>query len=161
VKPWASVWGINGVHAVEDHGVEVDVEIEGRAEALDSVDRARAAALRSECLDASAVEAEDGVQEAAAHGRAQCRPAGEQVAQAPGQGEHPLAHGDPRQDVIAKVGGRLGHATSSAGGTEPPSLAGEGHEVVGAAARAEEARGAVGRDPAREVGAQLARHVAG
>jgi hypothetical protein len=79
-----------------------------------------------------------------------------EVAQAGRDRQHPLAQRHGRQHAIDEVRRPFGHAPAAAARAEAPALAREGHEALEAAARAAQAREAVGEHAAGEKGAQLA-----
>ncbi len=79
---------------------------------------------------------------------------GEQ-AQVPGQGQDPLAHRNPGQDVIHETRGGLRHASTAATGTESPAAAGQTDEARAAAGVAREALKTPCHDSTTQVGAQL------
>jgi len=78
------------------------------------------------------------------------------VARPLGQGQHPLAHWQRRQDMIDQVSGRFGHAPAGARGTDGAALAGEGDEEILSALPTTRPGEAIGRDATLEVGTQLA-----
>ena len=80
----------------------------------------------------------------------------QQVAQAPGERDHPLPQRDLGQDVDHQMRRRLGHPTPPTGGAEAAPFAREGHREVCAAGEAVEAAEAVGQDAAGEVASELA-----
>ena len=65
-------------------------------------------------------------------------------------GEHPLAHGKRRQDVIDEVGGGLDHAASVAGGTHAAALATERDQEIVTTAGAAGASEAVRQNAATQ-----------
>ena len=71
-------------------------------------------------------------------------------------GEHPLAHGKRRQDVIDEVGGGLDHAASVAGGTHAAALATERDQEIVTTAGAAGASEAVRQNAATQVGPEVA-----
>jgi hypothetical protein len=75
-----------------------------------------------------------------------------------GHGQHPLPHGEVRDDLVGHSSGHLRHAPCVAGGTDPPTLAGEGREPVMPTVRAPHPREAVGEDAAPQVAAEVALH---
>jgi|GEM_PF-2950980 len=77
------------------------------------------------------------------------------VAQAFGQGQHPLAHGEERDDVISQMRGGLDHAAGSAGRADASALAGVGDQKIMATVGAAGTRKAVGVDAAFEVTAEF------
>ena len=112
---------------VEDQGVEVDIEVDTAPETLDHGHHpgpalgiamlVRGAAI--EVLEHSGVDAE--------HGARQPVVPGESIPQSIGQGEHPLAHRDSRQDCLDQLGGVCGHPPAAAARAEAPAFAREGH----------------------------------
>ena len=75
---------------------------------------------------------------------------GQAVAQAIGQGEHPLAHRHLRQEVVNEGGGVLRHSPPSPARAEAATLAREGHEPLERTGRTSQPREAYGEDPAAE-----------
>src|SRR5438093_1606241 len=81
---------------------------------------------------------------------------GEEVAQAVGQAEHPLAHRDVREDTIDQVCRLLRHAAAATTRTEAASFAREGHEALVGAVVAPHAREAPREHTARQELPELA-----
>ena len=65
-------------------------------------------------------------------------------------GEHPLAHGKRRQDMVDEVGGGLDHAASVAGGTHAAALATERDQEIVTTAGAAGASEAVRQNAATQ-----------
>jgi hypothetical protein len=78
-----------------------------------------------------------------------------------GYGEHPLPHGEVRDHLVGQVGRHLRHAPCVAGGTDPPSFAGEGQKPVVSAVRAAHTCEAVSQDAAPQVASEVALHPGG
>jgi hypothetical protein len=97
---------------------------------------------------------------AASHTAEQHRIAVQEVAQSPGEGDHPLAHWHLREYVLDQVRGGRGHAPGGAGRAQAAALAREGDQEIVAAGAATGAGKATGQDPALEVGSELALDVA-
>src|SRR5207249_641107 len=133
-----------GEDAVQQEGVEVDVQLEATAEALDHRHGAAPPIGHAPATRAAAIEPEHGAHRDAEDRAAERVIVGEKVAQAVRQREHPLAYGDVRQDVIDEVGGLLGHPPAATTGTEAASLARERHEALERAILAPNAREARG-----------------
>ena len=171
--------------AVERQGVEVEVDVEGAAGSpsqqptglsrctgyrpctgaypLGEDDGARARPGEAVALGTLFQPAQHHAHEDAAHAGAQARVVGQQEAHAVGEGEHPLAHGHARQDVVDQVGGGVGHATGPAGGAESTALAGEGDQLVLAGSQiATSSAGTSGASSSNESGAPFCtqRHTA-
>ncbi|CAN5822684.1 hypothetical protein BH23GEM6_BH23GEM6_26630 [soil metagenome] len=140
-----------GEDAVEDDEVEVEVGIEGGAEAVQEGDGAELGVAGSGRAGAQERGA-DAAKQDAAHIAGEARVVGQDGADPLRQREHPLADGQRRQDMVGEVDGHLHHAARVAGGTGAAALAGEGHQPLGVAADAGEA---VGEDAAAEVGAEV------
>ena len=77
------------------------------------------------------------------------------------QREHPLAHGNVRQDVIDEVGGLLRHAAAATARTETASLARERHQALEGAVLAPNPCEASAERSARQELAELALDEAG
>ena len=86
---------------------------------------------------------------------------GQAIANLEGQTQHPLAHGDRRQDLVDQTSGGVHHAPSHATGAEGTSLAGEGHDALVRAVFTPYAQEACGQDATVKVGAQLFLDVGG
>ena len=118
-----------GEEAVEDHEVEVEVGVEGGAEAVQEGDRAQLGVGPGAGAGAPERGA-NGAEQGAQHGAGESGVAGQEGADAFGHGEHPLADGQWGQDVVGEVGGDLHHAAGVAGGADAAALAGEGDEAL-------------------------------
>ena len=129
---------IAGEHAVRAKVWKWRGSYRGRAAALDRGDGAAAA---SQTPVARALErAEEGADEDGKHGAAELVVEGHEVAKPVRDGEDPLAHGKPSQDIIDEMGGALVHAPAGAGGAPAAPLAGERHESLEPTAVAAEPR---------------------
>src|SRR2546429_1615055 len=148
-----------GEDAVQEEGVEVDVQLEAAPEALDH--RHGAAPPVARAARSAAIEAEHGPSGDAEHGAAERVIVGEEIAQAVRKREHPLAHGNVRQDVIDEVGGLLRHAAAAAARTKAASFARERHEALEGTALAPNAREASAERAARQELAELSLDEAG
>jgi len=128
--------------------MEVDVQVEGSAEALDVSDGAGVASGEAEGGGAAAeigaeLRGEDPQQlpeEGAIEGDAE--------PELEGQREHPLTSAPLRPDPIDEARGGLGHAAPGARRTEPAPLAGEGDDAACAAGGAAHPAAAVLGDAA-------------
>ena len=104
--------------------MEVDVDMEGRAKALDKRDCAAQRLFDSLLPCTPPLPREQGSQ-----GQSQANQLGlpgQQKAQAFGHRADPLAKRDGREDLIAQVGGRVGHPTRRTGRTDAAVVAGKG-----------------------------------
>lgn len=81
---------------------------------------------------------------------------GKQVAQPVRHAQHPLAHGDVRENLVDEVCRLLRHVPPAAARTEAPALAGEWDEPLEGAGSAAHAGEATGQDPAAEELSRLA-----
>jgi hypothetical protein len=70
------------------------------------------------------------------------------------EGQNPLTNGDLGEHPVHHVGRELRHAAPTARGTDPPPLAGEGHETIVSAGIAVNAQEAVRQDAAAEESAK-------
>ena len=125
----ARIDGVNDVDAVEDHHVEMDVQVERGA---GSVGRRDGAGLRhvlaageAGVLRPSSVALADGFPEDAREGAKHRGLGGRESAQLVGKRQDVLANGDRRQNAIDQVGGLARHSTSRAARAERPHFAGE------------------------------------
>ena len=143
---------------VEHERVEVEVEIERAPETLRHDHGTGTSARDPRTSSPRGMPPEQRAHEDAPHGRAERRVVGERKAHRVGERQHPLADRHGGQNVVGEVHGRLRRAPAAAGRTGPAPLAGEGHQLVSAAARAVHAREAAREDPAVEVGVELAPH---
>lgn len=69
--------------------------------------------------------------------------------------EHPVAHGQPRQDPVGEVRGHLRHASRVARGADAAALAAEGDQALVAAVTAPGSDENVGRDAAPHTGPEV------
>ena len=117
-------------HAVEHERVEVNIQLQPTAKALDHRHRAGLPVLGAPHTRGPRVEAEQRAGMHAQHRAAQRVIPGEAVAQAIRKRQHPLTDRYPRQHGVDKRGGAFGHPPSSTTRTEAASLTGEGHETL-------------------------------
>jgi hypothetical protein len=143
-----------GEDAVEDDEVEVGMQVQRGAEAVQEADGSE---LRiGGRIGTGATEGgPGGPEEDAEDGACNIRVVMQEGTQALGEGQHPLANGEVGQDGIGEVGGEIGHAPGVAGGADPAALAGEGDEALVATVLAAGAGEAVGEDAATEVGEEV------
>jgi hypothetical protein len=134
--------------------MEVEVGVEGGAKAVEEGDGAD---LRVGPGVGTAVSQSgpDGAEQDPEHGPGEGGVVVEEGADPLGDGEHPLADRQRRQDVVIEMSGDLHHAPGVAGGADAATLAGEGHEALGGAVVAPDAGEAVGQDAAAEVGPEV------
>jgi hypothetical protein len=145
---------LGGEHAVDQATVEVQVSVECRAEALDEGHATETGIGR--CIGARRAQLRlDGPQEDLQHAPPQLGVALQEVAQALGKGEHPLAHRQARKHVVDHVRRHLHHAPCVAGRTHPAPLAGERNQEVVPALGAPRPGETVCQDSALEVSTQL------
>ncbi len=124
------------VVAVEAKEVEVEVEVQRRAEELVEADGAELWRGVTRGPRLLAVPAEDHPDEDAKNSLTKGRSPRQPEAQRHGKGDDPLADGYDREDAVDEVCGGLVDATSSARWTEATALAGERHRPVLVAALA-------------------------
>jgi hypothetical protein len=145
-------------YPVEDEGMEVDVEVEPAAEALDDGERASVAIRDAVLAGLAAIEVQERPDKDTEDGAAEAVVPGEQIAQPVGQAEDPLPHGDAGQHAVHEAGGALGHAPAAAARTEAAPLAGKGNQPLLGTGVATQAGEAVGQDAAGEELAELLLH---
>ncbi len=145
------------VDAVEHERVEVHVEVQRVAEALDEGHGASPGPPdRAVLPGTAAVGGEHSTDELPQHHRCEGGIVGEAVAQGVGECQDPLADGHLGEHAVDEVGGGVGHAAAEAGGAEPASLAGEGDDLITSAVVAVDPKKPVGEDAALEEAAELA-----
>jgi hypothetical protein len=129
IKHWTT-FRIAREDAIEDHHVEVDVEVDARAKPLHEGEGARRCRGEPVAPGPRAVAREDGLDEDAGERREDVGAKGGDSAQLEGQREDPPAHRDSGQDAIDKVRGSVHHPPASAAGTHASVLAREGYEQI-------------------------------
>jgi len=129
--------------------------LEPAAEALDHRHGAAAPVAHAAAVGPAPVEAEDGADVDGKHGAAEPVVPGEEIAQAVGQREYPLAHGDVGQHRVDEVRSQLRHAPPAAAGAEPPPFTGERHEALVGAVPAPDAGEAPAERATRQELAEL------
>ena len=136
--------------------MEVQVQVQRRAEALEEGDRA--ALLRAHApvpANAPPQLGEQRAQEGAEHFARELAIVGAAVAKRVRKREHPLPdrhRGEHAEDEMRRG---VRHAAAAAGGAEAAALARERHEAIVAALVAAQAQEAVGEDAAAQEGAEL------
>jgi hypothetical protein len=116
----------------QEMGGLVEVGAESGAEAVQEGDGA-ALGIEGRARAREPQGPADGAKEDPEDGAGDLRIVMDLGAEAFGNGEDPLAHGQVRQDVVGEVGGQLGHGPGVAGGADPPALEGEGDQALLAA----------------------------
>lgn len=109
--------------AIDGRGVEVQVEAQASAEALDHRDAPPLPRLDAEPAGAASMKAEQGPHVDLQHRPAELVVIGESIAKRVGQAENPLAHRSTRKDLVDRVGGALRHAAPAATRAEAAALA--------------------------------------
>ena len=139
---------VHSEHAIQDERVEVDVEIEGAAEALN--DRHGAAAAIGDAVSPSAMpeEPEHHSQRDADDGATQLVIPSDQVPQPMRQTQDPLSNRHIRKHMIDQMRRPLGHPATAAPRAEAAALARKGHEAILPAGGAPKAREAAGQTAA-------------
>ncbi len=148
------------VHAVEPQHVEVNIQVQRAAEALD---QGHHAALRRIPRHAGLIGKPTG--DHALHD-AQHRAngfwlAGEQETQGVRKAQHPLPHRPRAEHLVHQMPRRLGHAPRAAAGAEAALLAGIRHQPLGTTVLADHAQEAVLEHAAAQVGLELLAHILG
>ena len=145
-----------GVDPIEEERVEVYVQAERRVEALHADHGAGAAAGVANVPRAARVERLHRAHEDAADEAQDVRVADHEEADRVGEAEDPLAHRDLGEDVVAQVGGGLGHAAAGARWAHRAGLAGEGDQGALVAVVTVHADEAPGQDAAGQIALELA-----
>jgi len=150
-------FGVVPIHAIQHQAVKVDVEIGGRAKALDQRDRAAVSLLG---LQPGLIEqvARDHAVYDLQHGRYQLGLRGQQQAKRNRQRQNPLAHRHVRDDVVHQMRRRLRRAPGPAARAKAAPLAAERDQLVMPAVTATQAQEAVRQDAAFEEGVELVLH---
>jgi hypothetical protein len=144
------------VDPVEHERVEVGREIECRTEALDESDRAALSPPNPEQLpSAPTLIGKDRPQEATENLGGELRTPGTAIAERIRKREDPLPHRHFGKNVVDEMSCAISHAASAAGRTEAPTFAREGDQPIVTASIAVDAKKAVSRDAALDVGAEL------
>ncbi len=119
------------VGAVQGEGVEVEVQVQRRPEALDASHRA--ALIRSHSPsspNAPAKLCEERAQEGSQHLARELRVVGTAITKGVGKREHPLPDRYLREDAIHEVRGGIRHASPATGRAEAAALARKGYEAI-------------------------------
>ena len=138
VKAERSVRALD-VDAVEQEHMEVHVQVQRAAEALDQGHRPSPRVLPREPGLGDQVRGETAVDDAERRAH-DLGVVGEQEPERVRHAQHPLAHGPFGEDLVDEVGGALGHASGAAARTEAAASATEGDETLGATAVAGDAQ---------------------
>ncbi len=135
--------------------MQVGVEIERSTEPLHDDHGASPRVNDARLTGPSPEESEDGAHRDGRDRPTQVMVPRQQVAQRMWERQHPLSHRHVREDVVAQMGGALGHPPSGTAGTHGPPLTGEGDEPVGPARPAVKPRETAGEVPTAEKVAEL------
>ncbi|CRN69255.1 hypothetical protein PAERUG_P42_1_London_26_VIM_2_10_12_00013 [Pseudomonas aeruginosa] len=148
------------VHAVEPQHVEVNIQVQRAAEALDQGHRT---ALRAGVVDADLIgqPAGDHALHDAQHRANGFWLAGEQETQGVRKAQHPLPHRPRAEHLLHQMPRRLGHAPCAAARAQPALLAGIRHQPLGTTVLADHAQEAVLEHAAAQVGLELLAHILG
>jgi hypothetical protein len=144
--------------ALEEQGVEVEVQIQSAAEALDDGHASRPAVKDPASARTMALKAQQHPHIHTEHGARQRVIPRQEKAKPVRQTQHPLAHGHPRQYMVDEARGGLGHAPAATARAEAPALARERHEPLERTLGAAQAREAVGQHPAGQEVSELLLH---
>ena len=116
--------------------MQVDVQVERRAKALDERDDAGLGTDTSAKPRTTLHRRGQRSRHHSEHAGEQVRACREEQAQRPRERQHPLAHGHAGEHVLDQPGRGLHHAPRAARRAETPALAAERHQALVAAARA-------------------------
>jgi len=142
-------------HPVDDATMVMDVPVEGGTEAVNEAHRPEAGMRRGPGTVLSQMGL-DHAQEDVQHGTSRHGLALQEVTQALGHREHPLAHRQGREDVIHQMRRGLRHATGVARGAQPAPLTRERNEKILPTVRAAGAGETVGENAALKVTTKFA-----
>jgi hypothetical protein len=151
------------IDSLKEDEVEMEVEIDGAAKALDKGDRSRLDLLPWDTACdrlAHVILADRGANNRMDHRRQVLR-GGHPIPQGDGYRHDPLAGGDPGNDPLNQVRGRLGHAPPRTRRAKPPPLATEGQQQLFGAGVTAKPQKAVREDAALQVVVQFAFHIGG
>ena len=136
--------------------MEMQVQVQRRAEALEESDRAALLGAHAPVPpNAPPQLREERAQEGAEHFARELAVVSAAVAKRVREREHPLPDRHRGEHAEGEVRRGVRHATAAAGGAEAAALARERHEAIVAALVAAEAQEAVGGDAATQEGAEL------
>ena len=144
--------------AIEEERMEMNVQTEAAAEALNDGHASGASALDPVPAGAVTLEAEQRTHIHADHRARQRVIPRQKIAKTVREAQHPLAHGYPRQHFVDETRGRFGHAPAAAARTEAPPFAGERYKSLERAVGAPEAREAVRQHAAGQEVSELLFH---
>jgi hypothetical protein len=148
-------WRALAEDAVQHESMEMDVELEAAAEALDDCQRARLAALDAVGARRARIERDEGAGKHAQHGAAQGMIPGQTVAQAIGERQDPLTYRHVREHLLDECSGVFGHAAPATARAEATALAREGQKAFEGAVGAPKPRETVGEHAAGEEVSEL------
>ena len=121
-------------HAVENEGMEMDVGLEAAAKPLNRGDGSASTIDDAPAPRAPTLEAEERAGVDAQYGAAEDVIPRQAIAERVREREHPLAHGNMRQDVIDQFRRPGGHAPTSAARTKPAAFTRKRRERFGVTA---------------------------
>jgi hypothetical protein len=150
----------SGEDAVDNNQVEVEVWVQGRAEAVQEADGA-GLGLGGRTGTCVAKRGPDRAQEDPEDGTRDVGIVMQERPEAFGDREDPLPDGEVGQHVIREMRCELGHTTGVAGGTDAPALAGKRDQALVAEVLAAGAGKPVGEDAAPQVGSEVLLHPPG
>jgi len=110
--------------------VEVHVQVQPAAKALDDREGARAPIADTMAVGLASVELTQCPRVHRQHGSGETMVPCKQIPQPVGQREDPLAHRNGRQDVIDQVHGALHHPSATAARAEAAAFVGEGYQAL-------------------------------
>ena len=129
--------------------------MEAAAKTLNRGDRPAPTIADPASSPATTLEAEERAGVDREHGAAERMIPRQAIAECVREREHPLAHGNMRQDVVDELRGAGGHATAATTRTKTAALAREGHERFGVTPLALKPREAAAPDATLQEPAEL------
>jgi len=146
---------------VDRQRVEVHVQVQRAAKALDDGDRTGTAASVTRYLGSLSVEALQCTRVDREHRAAEAVIPGKPIAKLEGKAQHPLTNWDTWKHVVDEVRCALGHPAAAAAWAEASPLAGERDQPIGTAARTPKAGKAMRKHAAAGESLKLALHEQG
>ncbi len=147
-----------GEDPIEHERMEMNIQIQRATEALDDRDTPGLPIADPALARLLALKAQERAHDDTQHGAAEGVIPGEEVAEAVGEAQDPLAYGHSGQHLVHQMGGALGHAPAPAARAEAAALARERHEPLERAGAASNPGKAMGQDAAGEEVPELPLH---
>ena len=138
--------------------MEVHVQVERAAKALDDGDRTGAAVAMTRCLGSLSVEAPQGTRVDRKHRATERVIPGKSIAKLEGKAQYPLSNRGAGEHAVGEMRRTLGHPAATATRAKASTLAGERDQAISAAARTPKPGKAVREHAAANESLKLALH---